>query len=294
MLEEVLDTQAFRTHDLPTQQRAALMERQDTKYLVSYAQLGVILPALSLSHSLLAQQGDRLFGYESLYFDTPDLHCYHAHHNGKLNRYKIRLRRYMDRHYLDTQTAFIEIKLRSNRARTIKQRTPCDSDTQDIGAAQAFIEAQLPSHLHVLKPSLWVRYQRLTLMHLQRCERLTIDTALQFLPAGSQSAQALAQLAVLELKVPPGAQGSATQSLLRSHGLRPLSFSKYCIGLALCAEAGLLSHEPFRRAPKLNRFLPVLKRLGPARKTLPSDTPVRCFPLSRQGFLANRSAAASG
>lgn len=38
---------------------------------------------------------------------------YHDHHNGKLNRFKIRQREYMD-----TKTSFLEVKFKNNQRRT--------------------------------------------------------------------------------------------------------------------------------------------------------------------------------
>jgi len=240
----------FRSHDLVTQQQAALMERQDTKYLLPVEQLAELLPRLRESHSVLEQQQRRQLRYASLYFDTPRMDCYLAHHNGKLNRYKVRIR-----HYLDTQEAFVEVKCRTNRRRTIKQRVPCDVRSDGLAAASGFLEEQLAAHLRPLTPTLWVRYKRMTLLDIRNAERLTIDTDLTFSDPAAGVHTGLRELAIIEVKTAPGATGSGVTGLLKQQHIPPVSFSKYCMGLALCSDQAAL---------KRNRFLPMLRRIAGA------------------------------
>ena len=42
---------------------------------------------------------------------------FHNHHNGKLNRYKIRFR-----DYINTKNSFLEVKFKTNKGETIKSR----------------------------------------------------------------------------------------------------------------------------------------------------------------------------
>lgn len=238
----------FQSHDLATQQQAALMERQDTKYLLPLARLAELLPLLRSSHTVLEQQQRRQLRYASLYFDTPRLDCYLAHHNGKLNRYKVRIR-----HYLDTCEAFVEVKCRTNRRRTLKQRVPCDVQADGLAAASGFLDDQLAAHLRPLHPTLWVRYQRMTLLNIQHSERLTIDTDIHFANPRAGISTDLRGLAIIEVKTAPGSVGSSVTSLLKQQHIQPVSFSKYCMGLALCSHPAAL---------KRNRFLPMLRQIS--------------------------------
>ena len=56
--------------------RADLQVRQDRKYLVAPEVLGAVLDDLASEVRALEIEGSRAFGYESVYFDTPDLRSY--------------------------------------------------------------------------------------------------------------------------------------------------------------------------------------------------------------------------
>lgn len=86
-----------------------LMNRVDTKYLIPRHQLNEIIGGLKPHYNILELQHKRIFRYDTLYFDTPARLFYHQHLRGKLSRYKIRTRR-----YVDTDTNF----LRSNTKTT--------------------------------------------------------------------------------------------------------------------------------------------------------------------------------
>lgn len=243
-----LNTALFQGHDLAAQQHAPLMERIDTKYLVPHALLNQILPALQNDYTALTLQGRQQMRYASLYFDTPKLDCYHTHHNGKLNRYKVRLR-----HYLETQETFAEVKFRSNRERTVKQRIQLPDHAQELAPAQNFVQALIGPDAARLRPVLHVRYHRITLLDTDQSERTTIDTALEFELADSAHRLQLPGLAVVEVKTRPGQNHSRIRDLMKMHRIRPLGFSKYCMGLALASTL-----TPALATLKRNRFKPAL------------------------------------
>ncbi len=69
-----------------------LMNRIDTKYIVSADRLADILSGAKKTYRILEIDNQREFLYRTTYFDTEDYKMYTAHQNGKLNRYKISLK----------------------------------------------------------------------------------------------------------------------------------------------------------------------------------------------------------
>ena len=96
---------------------AALLDRIDLKFTINISELPEILEFVKPYYSALCIEDKRIMQYKSLYFDTADFNLYKIHHNGKLNRYKVRIREYSD-----TNTVFFETKFKNNKDRTIKKR----------------------------------------------------------------------------------------------------------------------------------------------------------------------------
>ena len=65
----------------------ALMNRIDTKYVLSAEHLANLLENVRDDYRVLSVEGIRLSPYRTLYFDTPDCECYIQHHNGKLKNF---------------------------------------------------------------------------------------------------------------------------------------------------------------------------------------------------------------
>ena len=99
--------------------RAGLLTRLDRKYLVPADELAGLLTQLEPGARVLEIDGLRRFGYESVYFDSPDLASYLATAHGRRLRFKVRTRT-----YLDTDDCFVEVKQRGPRGITVKSRTP--------------------------------------------------------------------------------------------------------------------------------------------------------------------------
>lgn len=242
---------AFAGHDLEEQAAAALMDRVDTKFLVPLDCLAQCLGGLSEHYTVLEVQSQRRMTYDTLYFDTPDRQLYRDHHNGKLNRMKVRIR-----HYRDSDSAFLEIKRKNNKGRTIKERRPLDVYPGGGRRGGTELEQILQDLLGLsatrMSPALFVHYRRTTLMNRDTCERVTVDTDLAFLSALNAKRRALPGLAVVELKSSFLLPDSPLGVRLKSLGYRPVAFSKYCVGMALLAPEQV----------KTNRFKPVLGKLS--------------------------------
>ena len=88
----------------------SLMSRYDTKFIFHIEKLSPIFEHVSALYKIVEIDNKRAPGYENLYYDTDDLLFYHQHHNQRMNRYKIRFRR-----YVDTDRIFFEIKCKNNK-----------------------------------------------------------------------------------------------------------------------------------------------------------------------------------
>lgn len=79
-------------------------------------------------------------------------------------------------------------------------------------------------------------FNRVTLVNRQKTERLTIDTSLGFHNLVTGDELSLPGIAIIELKRGNFGQSLATSpilALLRQLRVKPMGFSKYCIGSAL-------------------------------------------------------------
>ena len=107
----------YRSIDYEKLRDLSLMSRYDTKFIFHREKLISIFDCLSDNYDIMEINRKRVSGYENLYYDTDDLLFYHQHHNKRVNRYKIRCRR-----YIDTNMCFFEIKCRNNKKKTTKVR----------------------------------------------------------------------------------------------------------------------------------------------------------------------------
>ncbi len=229
-------------------EQAELQTRVDRKYLVTIPVLAAMLDALSGSDAggganggpggsgggrggvaALEIDGRRRFHYASQYFDTADLLCFREHRQGRRRRFKVRTRT-----YTDSGECMLEVKAVSPRGQTVKERMPYAADDADRLTADAtrFAADILEGNPAVarLVPTVATTYHRTTLLDLAARSRLTIDTDLGFVgPAAAVGAPP--GTAIVETKT-SGRPGRADLALHRL-GVRPVSVSKYCIGVAL-------------------------------------------------------------
>ena len=215
--------------------RAPLLERRDTKYLVPATAAAVLLDGGRADYQVLQIDGARVFGYESTYFDSADLALYRAHAQGRRLRWKARTRRYGA-----GPLCFREIKLKQARGATIKLRERCPSYEHGWAGPELadFVDRSLREHYGQglglrLTARLTVRYARTTLVSVDGVERVTLDQELDVLdPAGRATGRLRPGLALVEVKTPRGGPGRLG-ALLAGQGLRPVSLSKYGVGVAL-------------------------------------------------------------
>lgn len=207
---------------------AELQKRVDRKYIVTASELVDVVDHLSHRLAALEIDGQRSFGYESTYFDTPDLQSFHGAARRRRRRFKVRIRA-----YLDSERAMLEVKTRGTHGKTVKKRQSHDFDARrDLDERSlAFIDAKLgvPGVASTLRPSLVTTYRRTTLIDLDDVARVTIDADLRFVDA-QQRRRGLADRFVLETK--STSQPGAADRYLWQLGVRPTKISKYGTGLA--------------------------------------------------------------
>ncbi|MGH2389516.1 MAG: VTC domain-containing protein [Chloroflexota bacterium] len=87
--------------------RAALQTRVDCKYILPWPRFEAFATQLRVTHAVLAIDGRRVFGYDTLYFDTASLLTYRAHLQGRRKRFKAR-----SRLYVDSGLCLFEVKLK--------------------------------------------------------------------------------------------------------------------------------------------------------------------------------------
>ncbi len=218
---------SFAPISLAEMDNVKLMDRTDTKYTFPYGRLTEILSLIQDKYSILVVEGVRINRYETLYFDTVDLLLYHLHHSGKLNRYKVR-----HRTYVESKIGFLEVKFKNNKGRTFKTRIKQNAVCYEFNEEQQqnFIHNKTPYQSSDLKPVIWVNYNRITLVNKTSAERLTIDLNLEFKRDGSSIIHH--DLVIAEVKQDGKAYSPFIETMKKLH-LREGSISKYCLGIAL-------------------------------------------------------------
>lgn len=207
-----------------------LMNRVDTKFIFNINRLATILSKATESYNILRINNKNLFSYKTTYFDTDDLSMYVTHHNGKLNRFKIRYRE-----YLDSNLEYFEIKFKSNKKRTLKNRLKQYNNFAGIlEDNRDFITEVTPYSPELLKPKLIDTFTRFTLIHKKNNERLTCDLSLHF--DDFQTKIELPYLSIIEIKQERYFKTSDFIKILSDKNIIKSKISKYCLGLSMLNE----------------------------------------------------------
>lgn len=217
----------FKTISLHDVEKEKLMDRVDTKYVVSTPSLLSFLDGARDRYAALSIDGETVMAYSSRYFDTEENRMYLDHQRGKRTRQKIRIRL-----YAANGDAFIEIKSKSNRGATSKRRLPMKPG-ETLEDYTLFIEENSFYKTADLHETLRVSFDRITLMDAGQRERITVDINLEFHNPTTGLSLALGDVAVIEWKRSGAAADSPLKTLLRDLRIKPRGFSKYCIGMAM-------------------------------------------------------------
>lgn len=245
-----------------------LMNRTDTKFVTNIATLRKLLKLAVWQYRAQEIEGKRQARYYTMYFDTPDMQMYTCHHSGHANRQKLRIRS-----YVDSGLNFLEVKTKNNHKRTRKKRTTMfdfdplapardiafDSHDVNFKEYDSFLRENLWYKPEIMEEAIENRFNRITLVNNNKTERLTIDTDLCFHNIHTGNDCSLPELAIIELKR-DGLVPSPILSLLNELRIKPLGFSKYCIGTALT--------NPDIRQNRFKQRLHALGKLAEANKEL--------------------------
>jgi hypothetical protein len=211
---------------------AELQTRVDRKYFVPAEAFRQMIRELSDELQVLEIDGRRTFGYESVYFDTPNLATYRAHVQRRRQRFKARTRT-----YTDTGLCMFEVKLSGARGETVKKRVshPAEHRAELTEQALAHLRLTLCQAYHQdlpadMQPTLITTYRRTTFVTRNGEARLTCDVGLTALDLDNEVHDTGTH--VLVESKSGGKGGSAADRILRELGVRPVSVSKYCVAVA--------------------------------------------------------------
>lgn len=213
-------------------ERSALQTRVDRKYVVDPSVAADLLTSAPPGTRALDIDGERTFGYTSVYLDTPDLVGYHLAAHRRRRRFKVR-----SRSYDASGLAYLEVKTRDG-AHTVKTRLEGQHVHGDRLSAEGatFVADTLadagiaPGVVGLLTPVLRTRYRRSTLQLDGDACRVTLDRDLRWEACATGAARSSPALVVVETK--SAGAVSPMDRLLWARGVRPTRISKYATGLA--------------------------------------------------------------
>lgn len=217
----------FDSHGLDDLKTASLMHRVDTKFLLPICDLEGLLKHLASSYTVLEIGKARLFSYRSTYYDTPDFGFYLMHHNGKKNRFKIRMR-----HYVDSGDKYVEVKHKTNKSVTRKDRVLFKTDSGSRKRIKELVSIPFGVRHPSLFKSLTCSYLRIALADEKNGERLTLDINLSFRDPNHSGTEQSNGVLIAEVKRGNLKTPSVFMDLMNRFRQKPVSFSKYCIGCA--------------------------------------------------------------
>jgi hypothetical protein len=239
--EYTSDWETITLNDLDS---VALYKRIDTKYFLNGDQLIQLMDLIKDNHKILQIDQTRVFNYNTNYFDTVDFQFYTDHHNGFLNRIKVR-----QREYTNSGLKFYEIKRKLPGEQTEKIRIFIDHLSEQLSTDQYQMIDYKRLRNRPLEIKLSNIFDRMTLTSHNLEERITIDTNIAFISQGEKVT--LPDVVILELKQPRFDVTNIVVQTLKKMRIYPNSFSKYTIGVAL-----LNLHS------KQNQFKPQLLKIS--------------------------------
>lgn len=205
-----------------------LMNRIDTKYIMSIQMLVSLLEKINTKYYVQDICGSRRLQYHTIYYDTNDMQMYNAHQEGRRVREKIRIRT-----YVNTGNVFLEVKNKTNKGRIIKHRIKIDNEKNiESEEMKNFLKKYAWYKIDEINQKLENDFRRITLVNKEKTERLTIDTDMQFHNIVTDKRTELANVAVVELKR-EGNVDSYLNTILENLHIKQSGFSKYCVGCAL-------------------------------------------------------------
>ena len=206
-----------------------LMTRTDRKYVIPVTLLPKLLSSVSSFYKVQEIDHKRIASYATVYYDTPDYLFYHTHVKGKLNRTKIRIRK-----YVDSELSFLEIKNKNNKGTTQKVRVPANKIEENN---VSFLKQHIPNlNIQKLTPSLTNDFQRITLVNHNFTERLTIDFNIGVKNCREEKEARFPNLCIIEVKQSRRTPTPLINFLNNNH-IHTSGLSKYCLGISITTDS---------------------------------------------------------
>nr|NQU91248.1 polyphosphate polymerase domain-containing protein [Bacteroidota bacterium] len=219
--------QGFLPISLESMSNVKLLDRFDKKFIFHVSRLATILALAQKHYRILTIDTHKVFEYSTQYYDTLLRGMYLAHHNRKLNRFKVR-----KREYLTTHQVFFEIKIKNNKGRTRKKRIEITNSSPVLCKAEKqFLKKHTFLTSKMIYPVLKNEFLRVTLVHNAFPERITMDFNLRFL--SNDRVTEIPYLGIAEIKEDASSGTSDLEKIMRSLDIFPTKFSKYCMGSVL-------------------------------------------------------------
>lgn len=235
----------FETASKSSLEALALQRRFDRKFLLRAHDAPELLTRVRDEYRVVLAGGERFALYDTTYFDTPDLRCFHDHRRKRRPRVKIRVR-----HYADRGLTMLEVKQKTASGATHKERWERPYGLDALGEEEfALLRPVCPATLPVeqLGPQARTVFYRLMLLGKRTAERVTLDFSVSFERAHTR--RVLDGGVVVEVKDSGRAQDSPLVTALRSLRASGRTVSKYCAAVALIDRG------------RVNEFLPGLRAL---------------------------------
>ena len=199
-----------------------LMSRTDTKFAFRANKMPLLLEKLLPFYRILAIDGELIHDYKSLYYDTDCRKFYLDHHNGRVNRNKIRFRE-----YVGSKLTFLEIKLKNNKGKTIKKRMKVDAISNELSTKQQnYIEKIIGKPMEV-NAKQWINFSRITFVHKTQKERMTMDVNLTF--ENENEKGDMKHIVIAEVKQERMSRSSDFMRIAKEMHILPIRISKYCL-----------------------------------------------------------------
>ncbi|MCF8378888.1 MAG: polyphosphate polymerase domain-containing protein [Bacteroidales bacterium] len=249
-VEEILS--GFKAISLDDVQKASLLRRKDSKFIFSVEKLPVILKELQSDYDVLEIDKKRYQNYHTTYYDTSKLEMYNMHHDGRVNRHKIRFRKYDS-----TDIVFLEVKKKDPKGVTTKKRLKIENgNTIILSKEEEFLSSCTPYRNRNMYPVLENTFNRITLVHRGQEERITLDYQLNFSKTQGDVIVDLPGVAIGEIKYQNRLSASVFVGVLKRNKISPRRFSKYCTGMAMLNPElkQNLFKQRIRRVNKLNKL----------------------------------------
>ncbi len=222
--EVVANVGKFSAATLNDLEKQKLLDRYDAKFVFSTQKLPEFIESLHSDFRALEIKGDRMFRYETIYYDTDDNLLFMHHHNGKLNRSKVRIRKYSS-----SPKTFVEVKFKSNNMKVYKSRLQQFGDELSPGSynTRGLLEKYKLTHAE-LKQKITVTYDRMTFVHKLLPAKITVDANIYFKNCTNEGG--LRGLVIVECKSNSKVAVANFIKRMKDFHIHELGVSKYCLG----------------------------------------------------------------